>query len=156
MKSPHKTVFWISLLIIALISFGAWRIVAQNAQQGGGGNAPYSCMITLSTNTTTQCQPAPGTGFRNYVQSYQIVTTALGSATTIGLNYGTGTNCGTGTTALTAVYPNTTATPANSNGVLVNFSGSGLVVPFANAVCGVQAGTTAGTSFITINGYVGP
>lgn len=144
----------IAVVLTALVStyFGLTRRVkAQNVLT----NVPYSCTITVSTNTTTQCQPVPGVGLRLYVQSYQIMITAAGTATTIGLNDGTGTNCAGSTAALTPTYANTAATPINTIGLFVNFSGSGLVVPFNSAVCAVQAGTTAGTNVITINGYIG-
>ena len=141
------------IFIVTLIAGSV--LFAQNAQQGGQGNAPFSCTITMSTATTTQCQPAPGTGFRNYIQSYQIFTTAAGTTNTITIEGGTGTNCASNVTVLTPAYPPTTISPANSPGVLVTLGGSGLVPPTADALCAVQS-ATAGTATITITGYVGP
>lgn len=127
------------------------RVEAQNVTT----NVPYSCTVTLSSLTTTQCQPVPGTGLRLYVQSYQLFFSVAGTTTTVGLNDGTGTNCASATAALTPTYPNTTVTPVGNAGVFVNFGGAGLVVPFNSAVCVVQAGTTTGTVVATVNGYIG-
>src|SRR6266436_408807 len=126
--------------------------IAGNLKARVDAGNPFSCTITLSTNTTTQCQPVAPAGFRNYVQGYQFLTTAAGTTTTVGLSDGTGTNCGTGTVALTPVYPDTTTSPANSTGVTVTLGGSGLVPPAGAAICGVQAGTTPGTVVVTVNG----
>ena len=144
------TPFFVCAAILAV-----WVILLPTQAQTPSATTPFSCTVTLSTNTTTQCQIAAPGKLRNYVQGYQIVTTTAGTTTTVGINYGTGTNCGTGTTALSPVYPNTTITPANSAGTLANLGGAGLVPPVANAVCAVQAGTTPGTSVVTIWGYIG-
>lgn len=115
---------------------------------------PYSCTITISATGTTQCQVAPAAGTRNYVQSYQIFVNAGGTVNNIALEYGTGASCGTGTTAITPTYSGVTAAPANSPGILVNFSGSGIVTPTANALCATQGGTTGSSITVTINGFV--
>ena len=146
-------------VIIALSAlFASWyfsTLAPPAKAQNTLAQVPYSCTITLSTNTTTQCQPVPGVGLRNYVQSYQLFFSVAGTTTTVGLNDGTGTNCASSTVALTPVYVNTTATPVGANGIVVTFGGAGLQVPFNTAVCAVQAGTTAGTAVVTVNGYIG-
>lgn len=117
----------------------------------------FVCNVTLSTNTTTQCQAAPTTinsvPVRAYVTDFQINTpVAGGSATTLQLKTGTGTNCGTGTANLSAItYPNNTAGLTNILGMRTP-----LIAPLQSAVCVTQAGTTANTSTIEIHGFFAP
>lgn len=117
----------------------------------------FVCSVTLSTNTTTQCQ-APsttinGVAVRPYVTDFQINTTTAGTATTIQLRAGTGSNCGTGTISLSQIfYPNTTVGITSVLGMRTPL--------FPNvtqqAVCATQAGTTPGTSVVEIHGYFAP
>jgi len=116
----------------------------------------FACNVTLSTNTTTTCQPATttinGVAVRAYVTDFQINTTTAGTATTIQLKTGTGANCGTGTANLSAIlYPNTVVGITNILGTRTP-----LVAPLQNAVCATQAGTTAGTSVVEIRGFLAP
>lgn len=116
------------------------------------GPNPFTCTVTLSTNTTTQCKAAPAAGLKAYVTDFQLNTTTAGTATTVTLTYGTGSNCGTGTTALTAInYPNTTTGITNVLGVRTP-----LLPAAANAVCATQAGTTPGTTVVEIRGFTAP
>lgn len=119
----------------------------------GAPTKPFTCTVTLSTNTTTQCQAAPAAGLRNYISSWLIQTNTAGTATALNLTYGTGANCGTGTTTLSAAFANTatnTATPANLS-PLTPWQPAA-----ANAVCVTQAGTTAGTSVVELHGFIAP
>jgi len=116
--------------------------------------APYSCTVTISAINAVSCQPAPATGLRNYVQSYQIFTSTAGTATTITVT--DSANACTTNANLTPSYANTAVTAVGSNGIFVNFDGSGLVPPTATAICVAQAGTTAGTSTVTVNGFIAP
>jgi hypothetical protein len=116
----------------------------------------FACNVTLTTNTTTQCQAAPttvaGVNVRLYVTDFQINTTTAGTATTLTLKTGTGSNCGTGTLNLSAIaYPNTTIALTNVLGARTP-----LVAPTQNAVCVTQAGTTPGTSVVEIRGFLAP
>lgn len=118
-----------------------------------GSSNPYSCLVTLSTLTTTQCEAAPAAGLRAYVTSILIWTTTAGSATTLKVEYGTGSNCVTGPTVISSTFANT------ATGQNVSWSdggAAGLVPATANAICVVQAGTTAGTSVVQLSGFVAP
>jgi hypothetical protein len=149
----------LSCLVALGIYAGGTHVLAQQTNQTGPGGTvtPYSCTITISSNTTTQCQPIPTVGgLRNYIQSYELYTTVAGTTDTIGLTSGTGTNCASNTAAMTPTYADTTITPANSAGVAVQLGGSGLVPNVGYAICAVMAGTTAGTVQVMVQGYVGP
>ena len=114
---------------------------------------PWSCFITLSTNTTTQCQAAAAAGTRNYVMSALLYTTTAGTSTTVALEFGTGTNCGTGTTALTPAFPNT----ALGLTLDATFPVAGLTpATTATEICAIQAGTTAGTTVVLLTGFTAP
>lgn len=116
------------------------------------GPNQFNCTVTLSTNTTTQCQAAPGSGLKAYVTDFQLNTTTAGTATTVTLKYGTGANCGTGTTALTAInYPNVAAGITSIIGPRTP-----LIPAAANAICATQAGTTPGTTVVEVRGFIAP
>jgi hypothetical protein len=136
---------------IAVDPLGA-QIVRQDAQ------APnqFTCSVTLSTNTTATCQPAPtlinGVAVRNYVTDFQIQTTAAGTSSTVTLVTGTGTNCGTGTANLSSiVYPLVAATINNVLGLRTPF-----IAPLQSQVCATQGGGTAGTVTVEIHGFLAP
>lgn len=127
-------------------------VVRQDAQ------APneFTCSVTLSTNTTTQCQTIPqainNVSVRNYVTDFQINTTTAGTATTIKLVTGSGSNCATAQLGLSSIlYPNTTVGLTNVIGPRTP-----LVSPLGTALCVTQAGTTAGTSVVEIRGFFAP
>lgn len=116
----------------------------------------FNCSVTLSTNTTTQCQPAPtvinGVPVRLYVTDFQINTTTAGTATTITLKTGTGTNCATGTANLSTInYADTVVGLQSILGMRTP-----LISPLQSAVCATQAGTTPGTVTIEIHGFLAP
>ena len=116
----------------------------------------WVCSVTISTNTTTLCESAPGTingaAARSYVTDVQVNTTTAGTATAIQLKTGTGTNCGTGTANLSAVtYANTAVGLFSMIGLRTP-----LVAPFQTEVCVNQAGTTAGTSVVEVHGFFAP
>lgn len=117
----------------------------------------FVCNVTLSTNTTTQCQGVPGTingvPVRLYITDIQVNTTTAGTATTIQIVGGTGTNCGTGTVNLSAI------TYANTSIGLQSFLGmrTPIFTPsLGQEACVKQAGTTAGTSVVELHGFLAP
>lgn len=117
-----------------------------------GGPNVFVCTVTLSSNTTTQCQAAPGSGLRVYITGFIINTTTAGTATTVQPIEGTGTNCGSSTANLSAIaYPNTSVGITS-----VEYPRVGLVPTAAEAVCFKQAGTTAGTSVVEAYGVIAP
>lgn len=123
---------------------------AVTASDALGANL-FSCTVTITTNTTTQCQ-ALTTSSRVYVTDIQINTTTAGTATTIGVVDGTGANCVTGQANLSAIkYPNTSIAITNVLGVHTP-----LGAPLSTAVCVQQAGTTPGTSVVELRGYIAP
>lgn len=143
-------------LTYPLIATSADAVGAQIMRLDAGFPNQFNCNVTLSTNTTTQCQAAPttinGQAVRLYVTDEQINTTTAGTGTTIQLVDGTGSNCGTGTANLSAIaVPNTTVG-------LTSFLGmrTALIAPQGAAVCAKQAGTTPGTSIVEIHGYLAP
>ena len=118
-----------------------------------GGPNPFNCTVTLSSNTTTQCQAAPAAGLRAYVSGYVLNTTTGGTTSTVQLVFGTGANCGTGTTNLSAIaWPNTITgiQQANANQTIP------LIPSAANAICAKQAGGVAGTTVVEIYGFIAP
>lgn len=115
-----------------------------------GGSLRFSAFITLSTNTTTQIFAAPAAGMFAFVTDIKLFTTTAGTATSVTIEYGTGTNCATAPTALTPGISNTTI------GITQLDFTMPLVPAAANAICAVQAGTTAGTTGVLITGYVIP
>lgn len=128
------------------------QVITQDAQFPN----QFNCAVTLSTNTTTQCQgitaTISGVSVRPYVTDFQINTTTAGSATTLQLKTGTGTNCGTSTANLSAItYANTAVGLQN----IIGFR-TPLIGPLASEVCVTQAGTTAGTSVVEVHGFFAP
>jgi hypothetical protein len=128
------------------------QIVAQDAQFPN----QFVCSVTLSTNTTTQCQGAPtvinGVPVRAYVTDFQINTTAGGTTSTIQLKTGTGSNCGTGTANLSAItYADTVVSITSVIGMRTP-----LFAPLQSAVCVTQAGAAAGTSVVEVHGFFAP
>lgn len=124
------------------------QVVVQDAV----GANQQTCNVTLTTNTTTQCQGAPPAGLRWYITDFQINTTTAGTATTVSLKNGTGTNCGTGQTSPSAInYPNTTVAITNILGFRTPIGS-----PLGAAVCAAQAGTTPGTSVVEIHLFAAP
>jgi len=115
-----------------------------------GGPNLFSCVVTMSSKTTTQCEAAPASGLKAYITDVQMGTTTAGSATTIQVEYGTGTNCATTAVALSPTYPNTAIASA-----AFDFT-TPLVPVAADEICVVQAGTTAGTTSVTLQGYIAP
>lgn len=136
-------------IVIPLADSLGRQAVAQDAL---GANL-FSCTVTLSTNTTTQCTNLPpSSAVRAYITDFQINTTTAGSATTIQLVTGTGANCVTGNANLSAIaYPNTTVGIQSILGVRTP-----LAAPAGAAVCAKQAGTTAGTSVVELRGFFAP
>lgn len=128
------------------------QIISQDAQ------APnqFVCNVTLSSNTTTQCQPAPTTinniPVRAYVTDIQINTTTAGTTSAIQLKTGTGTNCGTGTANLSAItYADTVANLTSVVGMRTP-----LIAPLQTAICATQAGAVAGTAIVEMHGFFAP
>lgn len=116
----------------------------------------FVCSVTMTTNTTTQCQPAATTinnvPVRAYVTDFQINTTTGGTTSTIQLKTGTGSNCGTGTANLSAItYADTVVSTTNVIGMRTP-----LIAPLQTAVCVTQAGAAAGTSVVEIHGFFAP
>jgi hypothetical protein len=128
------------------------QVISQDAQ------APnqFVCSVTLSTNTTTQCQAAATTinnvPVRAYVTDFQINTTTAGTTSTIQLKTGTGSNCGTGTANLSAITYNDTV--LGLTGVIG--MRTPLIAPLQTAVCATQTGAVAGTSVVEIHGFFAP
>lgn len=127
------------------------QVITQDAQSPN----QFVCNVTLSTNTTTQCQAPPttinGVAVRTYVTDFQINTTAAGTTSTLTLKTGTGSNCGTGTANLSAiVYPMAVS--------ISSFLGmrTPLIAPLQSAVCVTQGGGTAGTAVVEIHGFFAP
>lgn len=128
------------------------QIIAQDAQ------APnqFVCSVTLSTATTTQCQPAPTTinnvPVRAYVTDFQINTTTAGAGSLLQPVTGTGANCGTGTANLSAI------TYSGAAVALQNVFGmrTPLIAPLQSAVCVKQTGATPSTSVVEIHGFFAP
>lgn len=124
--------------------------IAGNVFVRPGGPHPFTCSVTMSTATTTQCQAAPSAGFTAYVTHVAMGTTTAGTTSSLQVKYGTGSNCGTGTTALSPTYPNVAI------GSVIDDIGQGAYIPAAaNAVCVTQT-ATAGTSVVTISGFIAP
>jgi len=143
-------------LVALAISNAADQIGNQVERLDAVGINQFSCSVTLSTNTTTQCQPPPttiaGVPARLYITDFQINTTVAGTATTLQLKTGTGASCAGATANLSAIlYPNTTVGIQNILGTRTP-----LVAPIQSAVCVTQAGTTAGTSLVEIRGFLAP
>lgn len=116
----------------------------------------FVCNVTLSTATTTLCQPAPTTinniPVRAYVTDFQINTTASGAGSTLQLKTGTGTNCGTGTANLSAIlYSGAAVALQNAFGIRTP-----LFTPLQNEICVAQVGATPSTSVIEIHGFFAP
>lgn len=120
----------------------------------------FVCNVTLSTNTTTQCQAAPtviGAGglsvpVRYYVTDIQVQTTTAGTTSSIALKTGTGSNCATGTTNLSAIgYADTVAGISQAIGFRTP-----LIAPLQSAICATQTGGVAGTAVIEIHGFAAP
>lgn len=130
------------------------QIIAQDAQ------APnqFVCSVTISTATTTQCQPAAttinGVPVRAYVTDVQVNTTTTGTASAVQLKTGTGTNCGTSTANLSAITYSTVTAAAPA---LASFLGmrTPLIAPLQTAVCVTQTGTP-GTATVEVHGFFAP
>jgi hypothetical protein len=127
-------------------------VITQDAQ------APnqFVCSVTLTTNTTTQCQAPPtvinNVPVRAYVTDIQINTTTAGTTSAIQLKTGTGSNCGTGTANLSAItYADTVANLTSVVGMRTP-----LIAPLQSAVCATQAGAVAGTAVVEIHGFFAP
>lgn len=143
-------------LTFPLVAPSADSIGAQVVRLDAGAPNQFDCNVTISTNTTTQCQAAPttinGVPVRLYITDEQINTTTAGTATTIQLVDGTGVNCATGVANLSAI-----AVPNVATG-LTSFLGmrTPLIAPQGAAVCVKQAGTTPGTSVVEVHGFLAP
>jgi hypothetical protein len=129
---------------------------AQVSRQDAQFPNQFVCNVTMTTNTTTQCQAAPTTinnvPVRAYVTDFQINTTTGGTTSTIQLKTGTGSNCGTGTTNLSAItYADTVISTTSVIGMRTP-----LFAPLQSAVCVTQAGAVAGTSVVEIHGFFAP
>jgi len=116
----------------------------------------FVCSVAISTNTTTQCQPAPttitGIAVRAYVTDIQINTTTAGTTSTIQLKTGTGSNCGTGTANLSAItYSSAVAALISALNMRTP-----LFAPLQSAVCVTQAGAVASTAVVEVHGYFAP
>lgn len=116
----------------------------------------FICNVTISTNTTTQCQPQPtvinNIPVRLYVTDMQVQTTVAGTTSQVTLVTGTGTNCGTGTLNLSAIsYSDTALGLSNITGFRTP-----LVAPLQSAVCISQSGAVAGTATIEVHGFIAP
>lgn len=109
---------------------------------------PWNCTVTLSSNTTTQCQAAPSTG-KNYVTGFIMNTTTGGTTgSTIQPIMGTGSNCGSSTANLSAIaYPNTSVAVVG-----VAYTITPLIPTALFAICFKQAGGTAGTTVVEAYG----
>jgi hypothetical protein len=128
------------------------QVITQDAQFPN----QFVCNVTLSTNTTTQCQSPPTTinnvPVRAYVTDIQINTTTAGTTSSIQLKTGTGSNCGTGTANLSAItYADTVANLTSVVGMRTP-----LIAPLQSAVCATQAGAVAGTAVVEIHGFFAP
>ncbi len=128
------------------------QIVAQDAQFPN----QFVCNVTLSTNTTTQCQAPPTTinnvPVRAYVTDFQINTTTGSTTGTLQLKTGTGTNCGTATANLSAItYSDVTPGLTNVLGMRTP-----LIAPLQSAVCVTQASAVAGTAVVEVHGFFAP
>jgi hypothetical protein len=115
-----------------------------------GGSYRFSAFIQMTTNTTTQIEAAPAASTFAFVTGVYYITTVAGTSTTVQLEYGTGTNCATSPVAMMPAVPNTAV------GNVAFMFGTPLVPAAANAICAVQAGTTAGTTSVLITGYIAP
>jgi hypothetical protein len=128
------------------------QIVTEDAQFPN----QFVCSVAISTNTTTQCQPAPTTinsiAVRAYVTDVQINTTTQGTTSTLQLKTGTGTNCGTGTANLSAITYSSAVASLIS---MLDFR-TPLFAPLQSAVCVTQAGAVAGTAVVEVHGYFAP
>lgn len=116
----------------------------------------FTCSVTLSTNTTTQCQIAPTTintvPVRLYVTDIQVSTTVAGTTSSVQVKTGTGSNCATGTANLSAItYSTVTLGLQNVLGARTP-----LVAPLQSAVCVTQTGGAAGTATIELRGFLAP
>jgi len=138
------------------ISIQADPTGAQVSRQDAQFPNQFVCSVTVTTNTTTQCQAPPTTinnvPVRAYVTDFQINTTAGGTTSTIQLKTGTGSNCGTGTANLSAItYADTVVSITSVIGMRTP-----LFAPLQSAVCVTQAGAVAGTSVVEIHGFFAP
>lgn len=116
----------------------------------------FVCNVTLSTATTTLCQPAPTTisnvPVRAYVTDFQINTTTAGAGSTLQLKTGTGSNCGTGTANLSAIlYSGAAIALQNAFGMRTP-----LFAPLQTEICVAQVGATPSTTTVEIHGYFAP
>ena len=116
----------------------------------------FVCNVTLSTATTTLCQPAPTTisnvPVRAYVTDFQFNTTTAGAASTLQIKIGTGTNCGTGTANLSAIlYSGAAIALQNAFGIRTP-----LFTPLQTEICVAQVGATPSTTTVEIHGYFAP
>lgn len=92
----------LALALFALFSLPLWTEDAR-AQQLGSIYCSQNAQYAASTNGSTRIFQASATSSSSiFICGYVI--NVGGTATNVGLQYGTGTNCGTGTTALTPSF----------------------------------------------------
>lgn len=140
-------------LLLALLAL-ALPASAQSPPFGHGGPRIH-CVVTISTATTLTAVPAPctapGAGLSLYITDILFSTNAgaIAADSFNTLKYGTGGTCGTGTTVVWGAM----ATAAVQTTVVQNL-GTAIKIPANNELCWINS--TAGSKFLTIDGYIAP